>query len=132
MGTKKSGNKPSAKVNGSGLVLTPAMRKMAEMLADPESERKTITEMCENIGIDRSTYYKHWKDNPRFREYLNELIEKYTDSELSAVWRALIGRCLSGDVGAMKLFFEMKGRYRQQIDINGGVTFISGEDEVAE
>ena len=118
----------SAKVNKSGLSET--QRKMAEMLADPESEHRTISEICEAVGIDRSTYYKHWRNSEKFRNYVDELIRKYTDSELAAVWRSLIKRCFDGDVSAIKLFFELKGKYKQQVQLDGGVVFITGEDKL--
>lgn len=120
----------SAKVNKTGLSETQI--KMAEMLADPECGSRTISEICEEIGINRSTYYKYWRNSENFRNYVNELIEKYTDSELAAVWRALIGRCMDGDISAIKLFFEMKGKYKQQVQLDGGVVFITGEDKLAE
>lgn len=118
----------SAKVNKSGLSET--QRKMAEMLADPESEHRTISEICEAVGIDRSTYYKHWRNSEKFRNYVDELIGKYTDSELAAVWRVLIDKCLEGNVNAIKLFFELKGKYKQQVQLDGGVVFITGEDSL--
>ena len=118
----------SAKVNKSGISET--QRKMAEMLADPESEHRTISEICEAVGIDRSTYYKHWGNSEKFRNYVDELIGKYTDSELAAVWRSLIKRCFDGDVSAIKLFFELKGKYKQQVQLDGGVVFITGEDKL--
>ncbi len=118
----------SAKVNKSGLSET--QRKMAEMLADPESEHRTISEICEAVGIDRSTYYKHWRNSEKFRNYVDELIGKYTDSELASVWRVLIDKCLEGNVNAIKLFFELKGKYKQQVQLDGGVVFITGEDKL--
>ena len=118
----------SAKVNNQGL--SDAQIKMAEMLADPESEHRTISEICEAVGVDRSTYYKYWRNNEKFRSYVDDLIEKYTDSELAAVWRALIKRCLDGDLSAIKLFFELKGKYKQQVQLDGGVVFITGEDQL--
>ena len=45
----------SAKVNKSGLSET--QRKMAEMLADPESEHRTISEICEAVGIISTLLY---------------------------------------------------------------------------
>ena len=116
----------SAKVNKNGL--NALQIKMAEMLADPESEHRTITELCGAIGVDRSTYYKYWRNNPKFREYVDDLIEKYTDSATAEVWRSLIKKCVAGDLNAIKLFFELKGKYKQQVQVDGGVVFISGED----
>ena len=120
------GRAMSAKVNKNGL--NALQIKMAEMLADPESEHRTITELCGEIGVDRSTYYKYRRNNPKFREYVDDLIEKYTDSATAEVWRSLIKKCIAGDLNAIKLFFELKGKYKQQVQVDGGVVFISGED----
>lgn len=102
---------------------------LAESLADPEFTG-TIGELCRQVGIARSTYYK-WLDDPEYRQYLQDLIDKYTDSELPAMWKTLIRKGVSGDVSAMKLYFELKGKYKQQVKVDGVVIF-TGEDQIAE
>lgn len=89
--------------------LTSKQRKMAEKLANPDCT-DTVTQLCAEVGVSRATFYR-WMDNPSFRDYLNYLIDKYSESELAAVWKALIRRCTGGDTQAMKLFFELKGKY---------------------
>lgn len=116
------------KVNKSKL--TPKQIELAYMLADPECEHSTIGEMCEAVGIGRSTYYRYWVKNEGFISFVNELIEKNTNAELGPVWRSLIKKCISGDTQAIKLFFELKGKYKQQIDLSGGVVFMAGEEEL--
>lgn len=86
--------------------LTPKQRQMAEMLANPDF-KGTITELCEICDVARSTFYK-WMDKKYFRQYLNDLIDKYCDSELSRVWKALIRRCEIGDIQAIRLYFEQR------------------------
>ena len=86
--------------------LTVKQKKLAELLANPDFTG-SITELCQECGVARSTYYK-WLDNPEFTQYVNSLISKFTDSELSTVWKALIRRCSIGDVQAIKLYFEMR------------------------
>ena len=100
-------------------------KKMAEMLANPEFNG-TITELCEKIDVARSTFYK-WLEDEKFVGYVNSLIDKFTDSELSAMWRALIARAKTGDVQAIKLYFELKGKYKTSVDLNasGVVQIIS-------
>lgn len=102
----------------------------AEMLVNPDF-RGSVTEICETIGVARSTLYR-WLADSAYCRYLDELIDKFTDSELANVWKALIRRAVNGNVEAQKLYFELKGKYKQQLDINGGVVFISGEDEISE
>lgn len=107
--------------------LSPKQIQMAEMLANPENEYATVSEMCRKINISRNTYYTKWLRDEAFISYVDELIARYTDAELASVWRALIKQCTAGNVNAIKLFFELKGKYRQQIDVSGGVVFIGGE-----
>lgn len=119
----------STKEDKFGMLSTKQIQ-MAEMLANPENECKTVSEMCEQVGISRNTYYSRWLNDEKFTSYVDTLITRYTDSELSAVWRALIGQCKIGNVNAIKLFFELKGRYRHQVDVSGGVIFVGGEDKL--
>lgn len=103
-------------------------RKVAERLASPEFDGN-ITRLCNEMGVARSTLYR-WYDDADFMGYVEWLIEKYTDSELANAWRALVRKANTGNVEALKLFFELKGKYKQEISIDGGVVFISGEDDI--
>ena len=75
-----------------------------------EDGRVFMIEICDEEGLSLihiSTYYK-WLDKPEFTQYVDSLISKFTSSELSTVWKALIRRCSIGDVQAIKLYFEMR------------------------
>ena len=91
-------------------------KDMAKMLANPDFNG-TITELCKIIDVARSTFYK-WFEDEEFVSYVNSLIDKFTDSELSSIWKALINRAKSGDVQAIKLYFELKGKYKSSVDLN--------------
>ena len=91
--------------------------KMAEMLANPEF-MGTNKELYETVGISHDTFYKWIKDD-EIISYADKLIEKYTDAELSAVWKVLLMKCKLGDMQAIKLFFELKGRYNQNVNVSG-------------
>lgn len=87
--------------------LKPKQRKLAEALCDPEND-KTVTAICNELGIPRRTYY-NWLDNEDFNGYMKYLIDKYTSSELAAVWRALIKQAKNGKLEHIKCYFEMLG-----------------------
>lgn len=89
-------------------------KRIAEILINPEY-KGTVTEACEEVGVARSTFYKWLKDREYLR-YLQEQIDSFTDSELADVWKALIIQCKKGNVKAIKLFFELKGKYSIKID----------------
>ena len=78
------------------------------MLANPDF-KGTKSQVIDELGVSRSTFYR-WLRDKAFMEYTCDLIDKYTDAELCMVWKALIRQCLGGDVQAIKLFFELKGR----------------------
>ena len=120
--TTKSNN------NGTGFKISAKKRALADLLCDPEC-KMSITDMCYAVGIARSTYYS-WLESDEYREYLESVIRRYTDGELPNVWKALVKKASHGNVEAIKLFFEMKGKYRQEIDISGGVVFVSGESDI--
>lgn len=103
-------------------------RKFAELLVNPDNVL-SISEMCKEIGVSRQTFY-NWQQEADFRGYVNWLIDSYTDSELANIWKALIKKAVSGDVSAQKLYMELKNKYKQQVNLDGGVVIISGEDEI--
>lgn len=87
--------------------------KMAQALANPDNQ-KSITELCLEVGVARTTFYD-WIGDNRFRAYVDELIDRYTDSELSRVWKALMKQIDRGNIQAIKLYFELKGKYKEGV-----------------
>lgn len=101
----------ASKLDKYGLdVITPKQKKAAAMLADP-TFTGTISDLCEEIGVARSTFY-NWMESAVFRTYVDSLIGVYTDAELSKAWKALMRLVDRGDIQAIKLFFELKGKYK--------------------
>lgn len=109
-----------AKQNQTNAILTNEQIQAAELLADP-SYKGTRSAIIKQVGVSRTTFYD-WFKNQNFVNYVNGLIDTYTDAELSSVWRALIKNCKNGDTRAIKLYFELKGKYKQEvkqeIDVN--------------
>ena len=103
--------------NGTHSGLNKKMIKVAEMLANPDFQASK-TEILEKAGVPRSTFYRWLRENQEFTDYISELVEKYTDGELATVWKALTGKCQSGDVSAIKLYFELKGKYKVSVDFD--------------
>lgn len=102
--------------------LTSKQRKAVEMLVNPEFNG-SITDLCQRLNVARSTFYR-WRDDPTFCYCLDAEIDKYTDGELAAVWKSLIRKCLEGNVQALRLFFELKGKFDQNNQQDGGVQII--------
>lgn len=97
------------------------------MLANPD-ENLTKCEIAEKCKIARATLYK-WLRDADFVDYLNKLIDDYTDSQTAEMWKALCNRAKKGDVQAIKLFFELKGKYKNQVEMSGNITFIDDVNE---
>lgn len=96
--------------------ISPKMKRAAEMLVNPE-QSLTVTEMCKILNVARSTFYR-WLEKEEYREYLDHLIGLYTDGELSQVWHCLFQRIKAGDTAAIKLYFELKGKYKQDVQVS--------------
>jgi acyl-CoA-binding protein len=111
---------------GTQIGLTGKQIEVAQILADP-SETRTIKAICESISLPRRTFY-NWVGRKEFIEFVNSLVEKYTDAELAKVWGALARKAATGDTHAMKLFFEMKGRYKQITEVNHKFDDLSDEE----
>lgn len=123
---KSKGDSGATKSNK--ITLDGKKRKLIDFLTNPECQL-TITAMCHEVGISRSTFYD-WLSNDKFIEFLNKKIDNYANSELSAVWKALITKAKYGDVQAIKLYFEMLNKYKQKVELSGNVVFIAGEDDI--
>lgn len=104
--------------SGADFVPTARQAKVAEALANPE-ERRPKSEILKELRVPRRTFY-NWMRNPGFVKYLSGVIDTYTDAELPEVWRQLMRQIRRGDTGAIKLYFEMKGKYRQQTELLAG------------
>ena len=85
-------------------------RFFANMMADPEYRILNKTDMARKLGVSRPTLYKYL-ENSKVQSYIKDLVDYYTDTELSNVWKALIKQCKRGDIKAIKLYFEMKQLY---------------------
>lgn len=103
-------------------------RKLAEMLCNPDNNM-SITELCQTVGVSRQTFY-NWQRDASFNGYVEFLIDSFTDSELPAAWKSLVKKMKTGNVEALKLFFEMKGKHKEELNIKGNVIFIGGEDDI--
>ena len=68
------------KKNDDGFAITAKMKKCAEKLISSEFDGN-ISKLCEELNIARSTFYR-WYDKKEFKQYINFLIDRYTETEL--------------------------------------------------
>lgn len=102
------------------------MRRCAEKLISEDFDGN-ISKLCEELGIARSTFYR-WYEKNEFKEYIRFLIDRYTETELFNIWKAIIDTAKKGSPQALKLFFELKNLYGK--GDGGGVVIITGEDKI--
>lgn len=115
------------KEDNSTLALTPKMRRCAERITSPDFDGN-ISKLCDELKIARSTFYR-WYDKNDFKQYINNLIEKYTESELASIWKTIVESAKKGNLQALKLFFDLKNSQNKN-NTQSAVVFISGEDKV--
>lgn len=77
--------------------------------SDTRSERKKLADM----GISAKTW-AGWRNNPAFKEYMLQRTEAILGGAIPDAHMALVERVRAGDMGALKFYYEMSGRYTGQ------------------
>ncbi len=103
------------------------MKRCAEILISSDFDGN-ISKLCDELCISRSTFYR-WYEKKEFKQYINYLIDRYTESELFEIWKAIIETAKKGSPQALKLFFDLKNLQSKNQN-SGSVVFISGEDKI--
>ncbi len=81
--------------------------KMVELLINPE-DRRTKKDKCDEVGVTFKTLCE-WVKNPEFVRYMNEQLDRFTDTELPEIWKAHIRECKRGNMEAIELYHTLKG-----------------------
>jgi len=95
----------------------PELIRIVDFLLNPD-DRRSKAEKIKDAGLTEPVFYR-WMKDERFVDYINKQIDKYTNAEVSEVWKALIRNCRMGKEQSIKLFFELKGVYKQKHEITG-------------
>lgn len=94
--------------NSENTVIDARMVMAAELLANPDFSG-TKEDIAREAGVTRQTLYR-WLRNPDFVSLVNSLVSQYADAELAMVWKSLCRRIQSGDMQAIRLYFELRER----------------------
>ena len=81
--------------------------KLCELLVDDDSHL-TVTAMCEQVGISRHCYYD-WLSDEDFLKLLQKYRDKTDKDNAPRTDKALHKAIASGDVAAMRLYYEKRG-----------------------
>lgn len=76
--------------------------------ADPRSEKKKLQDM----QISQATW-NGWRQSKAFKEYFLQRTEGILGDSIPDIHMALVDRARNGDLGAIKMVYEMTGRYKQ-------------------
>ena len=102
-------------------------RRLAEAIVDPDSD-KTITALCQDIGISRTTFY-NWQSDPDFMRYIEWLVESYTTSAVPEAWKQIVKKVEQGNMEAIKLLLEVKGKFKPTAN-SANVVIFTGENDI--
>jgi hypothetical protein len=89
------------------------------LLANP-LDKRTEEEKCREVGVTQKTLIK-WKKLPGFIDEIHNMSIKYIKERLPHVNYALLTKAISGDVQAIKLCYEMVGKYSPTFKVNADV-----------
>ena len=117
------------KKNNDVFAITNKMKRCAEKMISSEFDGN-ISKLCDELSIARSTFYR-WYDKKEFKDYINFLIDRYTETELFEIWKAIIETAKKGSPQALKLFFDLKNLRNKSAE-DSGVVFIAGDNDVEE
>lgn len=92
--------------------LTPEQLAVANSMLNL-ADRRSQTKKLQDFGVSPAKF-SNWKNDPIFNAYLRERSEALLPNSIGDVHLALIDAATSGDMQAIKLFYEITGRHTQQ------------------
>ena len=98
--------------------LTEAGRKLLEVLSVPELRIQSITQICQQAGISRDSYYRLFSKDENFIKAYTELCRNTLLSFALPASQALGRQATLGDPQSIKMILEMSGLYQQQATLN--------------
>ena len=100
---------------------------MIYMMVDPALRNTSDTEKCRQLGISRVSLWK-WKNNPVFLKYYHDCRYATIRTTGHLVDKALLNKCLKGDVAAMKLYYQLTGELFDRKEIKAEVALYAHLD----
>lgn len=99
-------------------LLTAQQLTLANMLLNT-MDKQSVRQKLEAAGVT-AVQYNNWLTQPAFRDYLAKRAEQMFQASQHEAYMSLSEVMKGGDVPALKLYFEMTGKYtpRAQLDVN--------------
>ena len=112
-------NELSEKFARAGLSAT--QKKCAELLVMKDINKMNITQIAEEIGVNRSTIFR-WKQTKEFNDYLNSLADEFQRSFLADAFAELRGIMKHGrtheKLKAVELILKNQGKLKDNTEAN--------------
>ncbi len=77
---------------------------------------ETLEEVATRAGVTRKSLWEWWQLEA-FRTAVRERVEKLTEAERTPILNALFREAKSGDVPAMRLFFQLRGELTEKHEV---------------
>lgn len=104
--------------------LSASQKKCAELLVMKDINKMSITQIAEEIGVNRSTIFR-WKQNKEFNNYLNDLAEEFQRGFLSDAFGTLRTIMIYGEtkdkLKAVELILKNQGKLKDNTEVNATV-----------
>lgn len=121
-------NKDGNSLKGIYPGLKPKQKKVAEALVDPDDVRN-VSQLCKDFKISRTTFY-NWQREQDFRGFVEFLVENYTTSIIPKAWKQIGKKVEKGEMDAIRMLLEVKGKLQNNPQISNNVVIFTGEDEL--
>jgi hypothetical protein len=95
-----------------GRILTEQQLTVANVMLDVLDKRSRLKKLTE-LGVSTAEY-NQWLRNPVYRKYCLDRAESLLDENQHIAHMALVDRVSQGDLGAIKYFNSLTGRYREK------------------
>ncbi|MFD0085090.1 phBC6A51 family helix-turn-helix protein [Priestia megaterium] len=77
---------------------------------------ETITNICKDIGLERSTYYRR-KENPQWKQIEKQLVDKLIDNAYDEIMNTVILEAKKGSHPHAKLYLDVTGRLKSTKEV---------------
>lgn len=92
--------------------LTDKQLAVAETILNP-LDKRSHNRKLESLGVKPVTY-NGWRSNKTFSDYMAQRAEDMFGDAMPLAKEALVRKLMAGDTAAMRLYFEMTGKYNRQ------------------
>lgn len=109
---------------------TKAETRLLDVLLNPETVCKSITDICEEAGVVRNVYYDAMA-KPDFVEYYHGIVKSHISAKASPLINAAMKEAEKGSFQHIKLLLEMAGMHTETKEIkHSGSVEVEGAVEL--